>query len=336
MHAVIVNRAPIPVFAYGGTERVIWDLGRALVALGHTVTYLVPKGSSCDFAQVVALEEGSGSQSLAAQIDRIQPAVDVVHVQFVPEAAFINADSHPYVMTQHGNPEVGEQLPLNTVFVSRNHAQRHQSEHFVHNGLDWSAYGDPQLDAPRDGFHFLGKAAWRVKNVQGAIRTARLARQQLHVLGGDRFNFRRGVRLTWSPQVHFYGMVGGSQKLQALARSRGLIFPVRWHEPFGLAVIESLYFGCPVFATPYGALPELVPPNCGALHTSAKLLARAVTEALEHPFDARACHDQALRFNAQKMALDYLKYYKAVQTMKPLHEQPPHMGADCKNLPWTN
>ena len=43
-----------------------------------------------------------------------------------------------------------------------------------------------------------------------------------------------------------------------LNASRGLIFPVRWHEPFGLAVIESLYFGCPVFATPYGALPELV------------------------------------------------------------------------------
>jgi hypothetical protein len=60
-------------------------------------------------------------------------------------------------------------------------------------------------------------------------------------------------------------MVGGQVKLDLLQGSRGLIFPVLWHEPFGLAVIESLYFGCPVYATPYGALPELVPPACGVL-----------------------------------------------------------------------
>lgn len=33
-HIVIVNHAPVPVFAYGGTERVIWDLARALVEAG--------------------------------------------------------------------------------------------------------------------------------------------------------------------------------------------------------------------------------------------------------------------------------------------------------------
>ena len=34
MHILFVNRASIPVFAYGGTERVIWDLGQALVDMG--------------------------------------------------------------------------------------------------------------------------------------------------------------------------------------------------------------------------------------------------------------------------------------------------------------
>ncbi len=52
MHILIVNGTPIPALRYGGTERVIWDLGKALVAAGHRVSYLVPAGSSCPFAPV--------------------------------------------------------------------------------------------------------------------------------------------------------------------------------------------------------------------------------------------------------------------------------------------
>ena len=44
MHVLLVNTTPIPVYAYGGTERVIWDLGKSLVKLGHKVSYLVPQG----------------------------------------------------------------------------------------------------------------------------------------------------------------------------------------------------------------------------------------------------------------------------------------------------
>ena len=37
-----------------------------------------------------------------------------------------------------------------------------------------------------------------------------------------------------------------SEKGEILNSSKGLVFPVLWHEPFGLAIIESLYYGCPV------------------------------------------------------------------------------------------
>ena len=50
MHVLLVNTTPIPVYAYGGTERVIWDLGKSLVKLGHKVSYLVPQGSHCEKA----------------------------------------------------------------------------------------------------------------------------------------------------------------------------------------------------------------------------------------------------------------------------------------------
>ena len=322
MHILLVNNSVIPVYAYGGTERVIWDLGKSLVALGHRVSYLVAAGSGCPFGQVLTLQP---HRPWDAQI----PAdVDVAHFQFNPDAPVERA----HLVTEHGNARKAKPLPLNTVFVSRDHAARYGSREFVHNGLDWSAYGDVDLRRERQRHHFLGKAAWSVKNVRGAITVARLACVELDVLGGDRFNFRRGLRWTLSRRVMFHGMVGGARKNELLNASRGLIFPVRWHEPFGLAVIESLYFGAAVFATPYGALPELVPEPCGVLCANASQLAEAVRE---HRSDPQACHLHALRnFNAQRMTSDYLRYYERVAAGETLHRTHPAIRASARDLPW--
>lgn len=324
MHILLVNRATIPVFAYGGTERVIWDLGKALNQLGHRVSYLVPPGSTCPFAKVIQLEpEKDWSRQIPGD-------VDVVHFQFQPERA--ETIPKPWLMTQHGNSDVNSPLPLNTVFLSRNHAQRHGSTVFVHNGLDWSSYGPVNLERPQDYHHFLGKAAWRVKNVQGAIDVAREAGCTLKVLGGNRLNFRRGFRFTLSPKIHFYGMVGGEQKMGLLRDSSGLIFPVRWHEPFGLAIIESLFFGSPVFATPYGALPELVDTENGVLVNSMRLLAEGV---LHFRPNRRRNHERAQDlFNAMRMARDYLQRYADVMNGRVLHHQAPVMRQAASQLPW--
>jgi len=51
-----VNTGLIPVKLYGGTERVIYSLGKELVKLGHDVTYLVKEGSYCNFAKVLFID----------------------------------------------------------------------------------------------------------------------------------------------------------------------------------------------------------------------------------------------------------------------------------------
>ena|GEM_PF-53569 len=325
-HALLlVNKAPIPVFAYGGTERVIWDLGKALTQLGHKVSYLVPAGSSCPFAEVIAIDP---TRSIESQIPE---AVDLVHFQFKPD--YPDRITKPWLMTQHGNSQVGEVLPLNTVFVSKNHAERHGSQSYVLNGLDWSEYGQVNLQDPRAYMHFLGKAAWSVKNVKGAIDVALKTHFPLKVLGGDRLNIKRGFRFTLSPRVHFYGMVGGEQKMQLLRNSSGLVFPVRWHEPFGLAVIESLYFGAPVFATPYGALPELVTPENGVLATSTQELAYGIQN---HIPSRKLNHERAQElFSAKRMALDYLVQYEKVVSGRLLHQHSPTLLNAATGLPWS-
>ena len=322
MHVLLVNTTPIPVYAYGGTERVIWDLGKSLVKLGHKVSYLVPQGSHCDFARVLPIDT---SQPWEKQI----PAdIDITHFQFNPQTL----PETPYLVTEHGNARKAKRWPLNTVFVSKNHASRYGSDQYVLNGLDWDNYGAVDLDNTRTRFHFLGKAEWSVKNVSGAIRVAKKAGVELDVLGGNRINFRRGFRWTLSRSIHFHGMVGGSEKTGLLNASRGMIFPVRWHEPFGLAVIESLYFGCPVFATPYGALPELVPAECGVLSAHAHELAEAVRT---NRFDPRACHEHVKQhFNAETMTRNYLTMYQRVLDGETLNAQPPVIQNPARNLPW--
>jgi len=303
------------VSAYGGTERVIWYLGKELVKLGHQVTYLVNEGSRCDFAKVVFIDSSKSWQ------EQIPKDVELVHFNFPPEEEI----QEPYIVTIHGNSNDEKEFDLNSVFVSQNHAQRFGSDSFVYNGLDWNDYGKVDLGNTRKYFHFLGNAAWRVKNVKGAIDVIDSCNgERLAVVGGDRLNFRMGIRITLSWKSRFYGMLGGEDKLNVMRNSKGLIFPVRWNEPFGLAIIESLYFGCPVFATPYGSLPELVNAQCGYLSSSKGDLVKAVKNA--HQYSKKYCHEYASDlFNAKKMALSYLEKYEQVLNGKTLNVSKPKL-----------
>ena len=315
MNILIVNNSKLPVIYYGGTERVIWYLGKTLSRLGHKVSFLVAQGSTCDFAEII---ERNPELDV---IDQIPAAIDLVHFHFTPKG--VEKLQVPYLITIHGNPNPVELIDKNAVFVSENHAIRHNAEAFVHNGLDWDDYGNPQLDNKRSYFHFLGKAAWRVKNVKGAINTTlKLKGERLHVLGGSRLNIKMGFRFTWQPSARFYGMVGGEEKMNQLKHSKGLVFPVRWHEPFGLAIIESLYFGAPVFGTPYGSWPELVNQDIGFLSNSSTKLSEAMAHCQD--YNPKTCHDYAAtHFNAEEMTKAYLNLYENVIQGKEINRNIP-------------
>ncbi|MGV3510284.1 MAG: hypothetical protein ACO1N7_13415, partial [Sphingobacteriaceae bacterium] len=233
MHVLIVNNTQIPALYYGGTERIIWWLGKELVKKAHRVTYLVKEGSTCDFADIIDYNPNKPLQ------EQIPTTVDIVHLHFLIDQPV----QKPSITTIHGNFPFGIKLPKNSVFVSGNHASRYGSTTYVYNGLDFSDYGDAGLETSRKHYHFLGKAAWRIKNVKGAIDIANKCREKLVVLGGHRLNVKMGFRLTPNLNIKFKGMIGGEEKNEVLRQSKGLIFPVLWHEPFGIAITESLYFG---------------------------------------------------------------------------------------------
>ena len=325
MHVLIVYPGVIPVFWYGGTGRDIWYEGREMVKMGHRVTYLVGAGSTCDFAAVRRIDQGKPYN------DQVPDEVDVVHFHFRPGEEI----RKPYMVTIHGNSRDAEVFDFNTVFVSRDHARRHGSEMFVYNGMDWDDYGRVCLESRRDYFHFLGKAGWRVKNLRGAIRVVSRAGEKMVVLGGSRLNLRMGFHFTARTNISFKGFVGGEEKFNIMNSSKGLIFPVLWEEPMGLAIIESLYFGCPVFGTPYGSLPEIVQTDVGFLSNSAAALTEAIREAGQ--YSRKRCHEYAIeQFSARRMTAEYIRLFEKVLNGGTLNPYRPEVKIKPENklLPW--
>lgn len=305
MNILIVARTSfIPVVKYGGTQRDIFAQGKELNTLGHKVSYLVKKGSSCPFAEIIPW---NSSLTLDEQIPK---DTDIVHFHDRPDEAI----SKPYMVTVHGNGKPGEEFDINTVFVSQNHARRHNSERYVYNGLDFDLLGEPHLNHPRKHVLFLAKASRPVKNLNGSVEIARRAGKKLAVVGGKKLSF--------NPRVKYHGMLGGEQKNALIQQSEALLFPVLWHEPLGLAILESLYFGLPVFGTTFGSLPELISEERGFISNSKSELAKALENS--HHYDPVKCHEFVREnFSARKMTEDYLKCFGEVLNGHYLNPEKP-------------
>ena len=323
MNILLAYDGVLPATHYGGVERVIWALAMSLNNRGHNVTLLAASSSHCQFAKVIIYDPGLSLN------EQVPDHIDLVHCHF-PFNRVKHIDK-PLVVTLHGNAKQNEHLHPNTVFLSKNHAQRHGGECVVYNGLNWNDYPTPDFSKTRKGFHFLGKAAWRVKNVNGAIKTVlKLPKETLNVVGGNRLNFKMGFRFTLTQRVKFYGTVGGQEKFDVLNQSKGLVFPVLWDEPFGLAIIESLYFGCPVYGTPYGSLPELINSSVGVLSNSSDELALAMTN---NTFNVKDCYEYANdSFNADRLCEDYINIYEKVLNNYTLNSKEPEAHKLNKNI----
>ncbi|UII30916.1 glycosyltransferase [Fulvivirga ulvae] len=317
MKILIVFDKTIPVAKYGGIQRIVWWLGKELVRQGHKVIFLVGEGSSCPFAEVKIYNPEKPLR------EQIPDEVDLVH-SYIPVMEELNK---PYLVHMESNTKKPE-YDINTVFVSRNHAERHHATCYVHNGLDPEDYGRPTFKK-KNYLHFLGKAAWRVKNVKGAIEVAQKSGNKLHVIGGSRVNFHMGFRFTIDPNMRFHGMIGGEKKNKVMQESKGLLFPVIWHEPFGIAITESMYFGCPVFATPYGSIPEIVDKESGFLTANKEELINYLKDPAD--FNYQGIHERVMEyFSITPMANSFLKLYEKIMNGETLNASKPYFEKDSE------
>jgi Glycosyl transferases group 1 len=299
LHVVVLSHQPVPAQGHGGLERVVVALARGLVELGHRVTLLAPPGARLPEATVVAVPPRSFSDG-AALVSSIPRDADVVHAHFPLRHP---PDGFPFVQTVHRNLNGGPPPHPNSIFLSRDHARRHNGEVFVYNGLDPAEYIFRRFPRHASQYDlFLGKLH-STKGYHWAVEAAKHTGQRLIVAGGWRPSFTGSIK--------FVGEVDGNRKAALLARARCLWNPAQWDEPFGLVTIEAFFAGTPVLGTRRGALPELITPEVGALcDTMDAMVDAAATIHARSPDACRARAEQY--FTHLVMAEEYARLYRHV------------------------
>ena len=311
MKVVLFHPTLLPPKDYGGVERVVLWLAQGLKEHGHQVWVGALAGSKLP-SGVQLIEVNSQDRSATSFLKQLPSGVDVVHFMAPPENEVWGQLPCAGLLTVHGNGKPGEVFPKNTVFLSRDHAERHGATEFVYNGIDPSEI----LFRPNekeDRFLFLSKTSWRVKNLQGAVSFCKRAGVGLRVAGGNRPVISR-IRVGLMKNSSWEGPVSGIRKAELLTRAKAFLFPVTWPEPFGLVVIEALMSGTPVIATPQGSLKELVPADVGQLISLDR--PQEWIECLRNfgsGFDPERCRKWAIeKFHYRVMTENYLKVYSRV------------------------
>ena len=124
--------------------------------------------------------------------------------------------------------------------------------------------------------------------------------------------FRSEVEPHLGGPVRWVGSVGGAAKAELLRTARAVVFPLRWDEPGGTAVVEALSAGVPVVAMRRGVLPELVDHGVtGWLADDDDEFAGYLQRVDE--LDRQACRAVAeRRFSPAAMAARYETFYRRV------------------------
>lgn len=297
----------LPVKDYGGTERLIYWLMKELASRGHDVYFIGLEGSKVDDIGVNLIHHNKADWRALIPKD-----VDLIHLFYSPDFEI----DYPTLVTMGCNGQPGEEFHENTVFVSKSNAQNHGCESFVHNCIDLDEYPyEKRNQLNWDNFMFLAKASWRVKNLKGCVRACKATGKHLHIAGG---NYLLPSRL-----IHSYGMVSQSQKREIFRKVDGLLFPIRWHEPFGIAVIEMMSQGLPVLASAYGSMPEIIVEGTGHICQNQQELENKLASS-HHHFDQKFIRDYVEKnFSVQVFADQYLQFYERILAGEKINAQRP-------------
>ena len=304
MHIALFFWDRLPVPDYGGTQRMVVSLARGLAAAGHRVTLVAGHGSVVPEATLVPVSLDEARRPDFDIRPLLPSSLDIV----LACAPLRTPPDMPWIRRLAGNWKAGTTGAPNTLFVSRNHAQRYGGVAFVYNGLDPAEY---RFRRDKDDYDlFLGRLH-RVKGHRWAVQGAKRLRRRMIVAGGWRPSLSRYVR--------YVGRVGGERRAELLAGARTLWMPALWDEPFGNTLIEALVSGTPVLGTRRGSLPELVPPEVGALgDTLEELVERRPALDAIAPEACRAWVER--HFTHHAMAERYLRvfrHYLATGTLPP-------------------
>ena len=313
---------PVPPRHYGGIERVVADLGDALVDRGHDVTLWAAPGSSLrgrvePFGREAEWTRWSNvrnTMTLGSRFLARPGAFDVVHnfgrlAYLLPIARRAVAKVQTYMRSVNPrNMRAFTRLGARSlVYTAVSDAIRKTGRP---GGGDWRVVyncarpGKYQLatdvDARTAPLLFLARLE-RCKGAHTAIEVARAAKRPLIIAGNvspiphEREYFERELQpLLDGPFVQYVGPVDDAQKIKLLRESAALLTPIEWDEPFPVTLPEAMLCGTPLVTFRRGGTPE------GIDHGVTGFVCDTVAEMVAavdrlHTIDRAGCRAEAER-----------------------------------------
>ncbi|OGG13993.1 hypothetical protein A3D77_03340 [Candidatus Gottesmanbacteria bacterium RIFCSPHIGHO2_02_FULL_39_11] len=277
----------VPPKGYGGTEKIVSLLAEGLVDLGHEVT-LFATGDSQTRAKLDSIfPEGLGNSGLEknnillpllhyTHCFKRQKDFDMIHnhAQFYA-MPLAELSKTPVVHTLHGTLYAGEISPdkqktvamfghQNFVSISNNQRLGFPELNYiktVYNGLELSEYS--YIEKPKgDYLLWVGRITPK-KGPLPAIEVARKLGRPVVLAAAidpaDQSYFDHEIKpFIDGKNVNFIGELSHTGLNSIYGNAYVTLFPVSWHEPFGLVMIESMATGTPVVAYNIGSVPEVI------------------------------------------------------------------------------
>ena len=121
--------------------------------------------------------------------------------------------------------------------------------------------------------------------------------------------------------VIYHGEIGHDALVELYGGAIATLYPISWHEPFGLVMAESMACGTPVVAYNIGSVPEIVVDGkTGFIVEDIHGLVSAVKRI--GTIDRAACRKHVEEhFHKDRMVEDYLAVYKKLASLAPPAER---------------
>jgi glycosyltransferase involved in cell wall biosynthesis len=276
----------IPVKGYGGHERLVYMFAKEYTRLGHEVHLLVTRGSFVEGCTVHGYgKEGFPPRKIDALLAipkawwfiwKNRNSFDLIHnfgrlAYLLPvlNCTVKKIMTYGREISKRNILQINKFKNKNLVFtgcssnlVSRgNVAGRWET---VYNAIDFSKYTLVEKVADDAPLMFLGRIE-RVKGCHTAIRIAIETRNRLMIGGNisplddEKKYFEEEIRpFIDGKQIVFLGPLNDEEKNNYLGKSKALLFPIEWDEPFGMVMVEAMACGTPVLVFNNGSVREVV------------------------------------------------------------------------------
>ena len=277
----------VPPKAYGGTEKIVSLLADGLVERGHDVT-LFATGDSVTKAKLKHIyPKELGNSGLSKH----SPFLPLMHYEYCFKHAseFELIHNHaqylpmfltdfvktPVVNTMHGTMYHGEipedkRMTLKTfkhqrfISISKDQKEGFPELNFVgtvYNGLNVSEYH--YVEKPHGDYLLWVGRITQKKGPADAIAVAKTLNKQLVLAAAidpvDMPYFEAEIKPKIDQKnIYFVGEINHKTIDDLYGNAYATLFPISWHEPFGLVMIESMVCGTPVVAYNAGSVPEVI------------------------------------------------------------------------------